>query len=512
MDTEEIFVRRTTLDRRLSSPRKPKAATAYAHSDKLAALKWLYALILVAAVMLVAGAAQAREAPATFADLAERLLPAVVNVSTTQTVKGEAMTGDEELDQFFKEFFDRQRRNNQPRRMTSLGSGFIIDASGYIVTNNHVIAEADEVTVRLHDDTELKATIVGRDEKTDLALLKVDAKHPLPALEWGDSDTLRIGDWVLAIGNPFGLGGSVTAGIVSARSRDINAGPYDDFIQTDASINRGNSGGPLFNMDGEVIGINTAIFSQSGGSVGIGFAIPATIAKNVIEQIREYGKPRRGWLGVRIQTVNDELAEGLRLNGTKGALIANVTDAGPADKAGIKQGDVVLRFDGKDVTAMRSLPRMVAETPINKKVEVVVWRQGKEMTFQVVLGELTEEAEQATLSPSQSEESSPPAKEGKIATLGLTLSEMSAGLRERFSLDEEANGVVVTGVDQAGTAAEKGLKPGDVIVEVDQQAVSTPAEVEKRVKDAKDNGYRVVTLLVYREGDFQWVALRIDKS
>jgi serine protease Do len=469
-------------------------------------------MALFALAVLIAGpaAAQARPAPESFADLAETLLPGVVNISTTQTVNDEQATpGEEDLDQFFKDFLDRQRRNNpQQHRMTSLGSGFVIDPSGYIVTNNHVISGAEEITVRFHDDSELKAKLVGSDEKTDLALLKVDPPKPIASLNWGDSDALRIGDWVLAIGNPFGLGGTVTAGIVSARNRVLDQGAYDDYIQTDASINRGNSGGPLFNTNGEVIGVNTLIYSNnSGGSVGIGFAIPSGMAKNVIAQIREYGKPRRGWLGVRIQTVNEELAEGLRLPQAKGALVANVTPGGPAEKAGIKQGDVILKFDGKEVDAMRTLPRMVAETPIKKQVDVVVIRQGKEMTVQVVLGELTEAAEQASLPPGP--EQPPPAKEGKIAALGMTLSELSDSLRQKFSLTPDAKGVVVTKVEENSAAAEKGLHEGDVIVEVDQQAVATPGDVETRVKEAKDRGYRVVTLLLFRDGDYQWVALRI---
>jgi serine protease Do len=473
---------------------------------------WLIAFCALVLLAFAPAAAQARSAPESFADLAETLLPGVVNISTTQTVSDEqATTGEEDLDQFFKDFLDRQRRNNpQQHRMTSLGSGFVIDPSGYIVTNNHVISGAEEITVRFHDDTELKAKLVGTDEKTDLALLKVESPKPIAALNWGDSDALRIGDWVLAIGNPFGLGGTVTAGTVSARNRVLDQGAYDDYIQTDASINRGNSGGPLFNMNGEVIGVNTLIYSNNnGGSVGIGFAIPSGMAKNVIAQIRQFGKPKRGWLGVRIQTVNDELAEGLRLQQTKGALVANVTPGGPAEKAGIKQGDVILKFDGKDVDAMRTLPRMVAETPINKKVDVVVVRQGKEMTVQVVLGELTEEAEQASLPPGSAQPAPPPAKEGKIASLGLTLSELSDALRQKFSLTADAKGVVVTKVEDNSAAAEKGLHEGDVIVEVDQQAVATPGDVETRVNEAKGRGYRVVTLLLFRDGDYQWVALRI---
>ena len=497
-----------TLDRRPIEYRRPAGAAAPA-ADAARGLGWLFALVALAALVLGPVAAQARSAPDSFADLAETLLPGVVNISTTQTVSDEQATGEEDLDQFFKDFLDRQRRNNPQHRMTSLGSGFVIDPSGYIVTNNHVISGAEEITVRFHDDTELKAKLIGSDDKTDLALLKVEPPKPLASLNWGDSDVLRIGDWVLAIGNPFGLGGTVTAGIVSARNRVLDQGNYDDFIQTDASINRGNSGGPLFNMNGEVIGVNTLIYSNnSGGSVGIGFAIPSAMAKNVIAQIREYGKPRRGWLGVRIQTVNDELAEGLHLEAAKGALVANVTPGGPADKAGLKQGDVILKFDGKEVDAMRTLPRMVAETPINKKVDVVIMRQGKEMTIPVVLGELTEEAEQASLPPGTSQ-APPPAKEGKIADLGLTLSELSDSLRQKFQLTADAKGVVVTKVEDNSAAAEKGLHEGDVIVEVDQQAVTTPGDVETRVKEAKDRGYRVVTLLIFRGGDFQWVALRI---
>ena len=481
-------------------------------TDAVHGFRWLVALFALAVLIGGPAAAQARSAPDSFADLAETLLPGVVNISTTQTVSDEqANTGEEDLDQFFKDFLDRQRRNNpQQHRMTSLGSGFVIDPSGYIVTNNHVISGAEEITVRLHDDTELKAKLIGTDEKTDLALLKVETPKPIASLNWGDSDALRIGDWVLAIGNPFGLGGTVTAGIVSARNRVLDQGAYDDYIQTDASINRGNSGGPLFNMSGDVIGVNTLIYSNSnGGSVGIGFAIPSGIAKNVIAQIREFGKPRRGWLGVRIQNVDAELAEGLKLQQAKGALVANVTPGSPAEKAGLKQRDVILKFDGKDVDAMRTLPRMVAETPINKKVDVVIIRDGKQMTVQVVLGELTEAAEQASLPEGSGQVTPPPAKEGKIASLGLSLSEISDALRQKFSLTADAKGVVVTKVEDNSAAAEKGLHEGDVIVEVDQQAVTTPGDVETRVKEAKDRGYRVVTLLLFRDGDYQWVALRI---
>jgi serine protease Do len=487
--------------------RRRRAAVAQARARDAFPARWLAAVVLFAILFFAAGLAQARSAPESFADLAERLLPTVVNIATTQTVESR---GSDEMEEFFKEFFERHQGVPPPerRRASSLGSGFIIDASGYIVTNHHVIAGADEITVRLHDDTSLKATLVGSDEKTDLALLKVESDKPLPAVNWGKSEETRIGDWVVAIGNPFGLGGTVTAGIVSARQRDINSGPYDDFIQTDAAINRGNSGGPMFNVDGEVIGVNTAIFSPSGGSIGIGFAIPSSLARNIIDQIREYGEVRRGWLGVRIQTVTEELAEGLRLGLPRGALVAAVTEGGPAERAGIEQGDVIIEFDGRPVTEMRKLPRMVAETGIGKEVEVVVWRKGKAKPLKVQLGELEEEAQMAAL-PAE-EEIAP--ETGQIADLGISLESLTPELRERFGLGDKTDGVVITEVNPDGSAAEKGLQPGDVIVEVDQEEVGTPAEVSARVARAKDEGYRVVTLLVYRQGEFQWVAVRLAES
>jgi serine protease Do len=456
----------------------------------------------------------ARGAPDSFADLAERLLPSVVNVSTTQSVTGEA---DQDLEELFRDFFERRGEGEgdggdgapapQRRRASSLGSGFVIDPSGYIVTNHHVIDGAEEVTVRFSDDTVLTAEIVGSDADTDLALLKVETDEPLVAAQWGRSDQTRIGDWVMAIGNPFGLGGTVTAGIVSARQRDINAGRYDDFIQTDAAINRGNSGGPMFNLDGDVIGVNTAIFSPSGGSVGIGFAIPSNLASNIIRQLREFGEVRRGWLGVRIQTVNEELAEGLRLEEPRGALVASVTTDGPAEKAGIKQGDVILEFNGRPVAEMRKLPRMVAETTIGDEVPVVVWRKGQEETFMVMLGELDIEQIAAVEAPKEDK-----AEAGKVPSLGLELGSITPELRKRYELGETTNGVVVTGVDPEGSAAEKGLTPGDVIVEVDQDEVTLPEDVADKVLEAQKEGYRVITLLVYRQGDFRWVAVRIDKS
>ena len=466
-------------------------------------------MLAVLLVPLAAAKVEARSAPDSFADLAEALLPSVVNISTTQSMPERDQA--ENFDEFFKDFFERRGRPapEQPRRAPSaLGSGFIIDSSGYVVTNNHVIEGAEEIKVILQDDRSYDAELIGTDDKTDLALLKIEPDEELPAVDWGDSDAMRIGDWVIAIGNPFGLGGSVTAGIISARARDINAGPYDDFIQSDASINRGNSGGPMFNMDGEVIGVNTAIFSPSGGSVGIGFAIPSQLARNVIAQLRDSGEVKRGWLGVRIQSVTDELAEGLGLDEAKGALVASVTPDGPAENAGIKQGDVIIEFDGREVPDMRRLPRMVAETRIGKAVSVEVWRNKSErVELEVTLGELPDDEQLASLT----QEAPETGDAGSVDELGLTLSTITPDLREKFSITEDVEGVVVTEVEPSGNAAEKGLQLGDVIIEVDQDPVFTPGEVAQRVTQSKNEGYRVVTLLVIRNGDPSWVAVRLSE-
>ena len=457
----------------------------------------------------------------SFADLAERLLPAVVNISTTQTIRPDRnqrrgpdipqFPPGSPFEEFFREFFDRQRPDAPPRRAQSLGSGFIIDEAGYIVTNNHVIADADEIKVTMQDNTQLSAKVVGRDAKTDLALLKVDSPKPLPFVKFGNSDEARVGDWVIAIGNPFGLGGSVTAGIISARQRDINAGPYDDFIQTDASINRGNSGGPLFNLAGEVIGINTAIYSPSGGSVGIGFAIPSALAKPVLEQLREFGRARRGWLGVNIQTVTEEIADSLGLDKPRGALVARVTEKGPAEQAKIEPGDVILKFDGREVTEMRRLPRMVAETPVGKTVPVVIWRKGKEMTVQVKIGELEDTEQMAAAAPGGDRTpSGPPAS--TVETLGMSLATLTPELRERYEIDEKTKGVVITKVDEGSPAAERGLQPGEVIVEVNQEPVSSPQQVVDKVKEAKSQGRRGVLVMVDRQGEQRFVGLSVDKD
>ena len=483
-----------------------------------------------AAPPVVKAAPGVTTATTSYADLAEKLLPAVVNIATTQRVSGlTSDLGDQDGDdsdpqqmipqfppgspfeQFFKDFLDRhngqQGAPQQQRRMASLGSGFVVDAAkGYIITNNHVIENAEEINVTLQDNTTIKAKLLGTDSKTDLAVIKVETKHKLTDVKLGDSDVMRVGDPVLAIGNPFGLGGTVTSGIISARARNINAGPYDDFLQTDASINRGNSGGPMFNMKGEVIGINTAIFSPSGGSVGIGFAIPSNMAKSVVNQIVEFGRTKRGWLGVRIQEVNDDIADSLNLDKASGALVASVSPGGPADKAGVQAGDVILKFDGKEINQMRSLPRVVAETAINKKADVEIWRKGNHITKQVAVGEL-EAAEKAE------NIEKPVVKTGNandVKILGLSLAAIDPNMAKQFDLRDGQKGVVISNVSSSSVAAEKGLTAGDVVVEINQQPVAAPEDVVARINDARKSGRRSALLLVESKGDLRFVALGLD--
>lgn len=488
------------------------AASRRQHGGR--ALGWFLVAALALALIAASTVAQAKTMPGSFADLADKLLPAVVNVSTTQTVQGRSgpefpqLPPGSPFEEFFKEFFDRNMPQQQ-RKATSLGSGFIIDPAGYVVTNNHVIQDAEEITVILQDDTRLPAEVVGYDPKTDIAVLKVKSERPLPALTFGDSDALRVGDWVLAIGNPFGLGGTVTAGIISARGRDINTGPYDDFLQTDASINRGNSGGPMFNLDGEVVGINTAIFSPSGGSIGIGFAIPSTMAVPVVKQLIETGTVKRGWLGVHIQTVTDEIAETLGLEEAKGALVASVIKDGPAEAAEIKAGDVILEFDGKDVTLMRRLPRIVAETPVGSTVDVVLWRDNRRMSVKVTVGEL--EAGEAQM-VARGEGGSGSGSEQKIAPLGLTVAALDDALRQRFDLSADAKGVVVVAVDDGGPAAEKGIRPGDLVVEVSQEDATSPGKVAELVESARQSGRKSVLLLIEGQGRLRFEAVRIGQG
>jgi serine protease Do len=472
-----------------------------------------FAVATMLGAALFAGAsagspAVAAALPGSFADLTDRLSPAVVNISTAQMLDGGP--GVEEgspLEELFRDLYPEGGQG--PRRVQSLGSGFVISPDGVVVTNNHVIEDADEVTVNFPDGLSLKAEVIGTDAQTDLAVLKVSHSAPLPFVAFGDSDTARVGDWVLAIGNPFGFAGSVSAGIISARDRDINAGRYDDFIQTDAAINRGNSGGPLFNMNGEVIGVNTAIISPTGGSIGIGFAVPSNLAQKVVEQLQEFGVTRRGWLGVRIQTVNDELAEALGLEKPMGALVAEVTPGGPAAEAGIEAGDVILNFDGEDITEMRELPRMVADTEVGKAVRVTVFRQGKTQTLRVTVGLLNEEGEAAAAAAGEEDVG----QATELPQIGLTVRPLSQSARVEHGIAEDVEGVLVAEVADAGPAAEKGVRPGDVIVEVGQEPVKTPAEVEEHVAKAADAGRKSVLFLIHSNGDLRFVPLSLaDKG
>ncbi|MGC6537665.1 MAG: DegQ family serine endoprotease [Candidatus Puniceispirillaceae bacterium] len=461
-------------------------------------------------VMLALTMTQALARPDSFADLAERLSPAVVNISTTTIVKTRdnmevpQFPPGSPFEEFFKDFGDR----NQTRRAQSLGSGFIVDAAGIVVTNNHVVENAEEITISLSNETTYKAEIIGRDAKTDIAVLKFDPEGAnITAVSFGDSDNLRVGDWVLAIGNPFGLGGTVTAGIVSARGRDIGSGPYDDYIQTDASINRGNSGGPLFDMDGAVIGINTAIFSQTGGSVGIGFAISSNLANQVVDQLVEYGRTRRGWLGVFIQEVTEDIAESLGLDKAAGALVSNVTEGGPAEQSGIEAGDVIISFDGKEIERMRDLPRIVAETDVDKEVKVILMRNGKEMMLDVRLGEL-EQAENGGLLSGE-----PTKQDSKsFGDLGFSVEQLTADLASEYGLEENTEAVIVTEVIAGSPAAEKGLQAGDVIARFGQNRITSIEELSKGIDDAREAGRSGILMLVQRDGQNRFVQISFLKK
>ena len=502
------------------------------------------ALALTAAAVIafpLAVQAQGR-GPDKIADVAEAVIDAVVNISTSQTVTAggatprqgpgqgpgqnpEARPGPQlppgsPFEEFFDDFFKNRRGGGgpggnskggdlQPRKTNSLGSGFIVDTSGIVVTNNHVIADADEINVIMNDGTKIKAELVGVDKKTDLAVLKFKPVKPLVAVKFGDSDKLRLGEWVIAIGNPFSLGGTVTAGIVSARNRDINSGPYDSYIQTDAAINRGNSGGPLFNLDGEVIGVNTLIISPSGGSIGIGFAVPSKTVAGVVDSLRRFGELRRGWLGVRIQQVTDEIAESLNIKPARGALIAGVEDKGPAKPAGIEPGDVVVKFDGKDIKEPKDLSRVVADTAVGKEVDVVIIRKGAEETRKVTLGRL-EDTDKAVQAAAKTKEE-PAEKPVTQKALGLDLATLSKDLRTRYKIKDSVKGVVITSVDGASDAAEKRLSAGEVIVEVAQEAVSNAADIKKRVDQLKKDGKKSILLLVSNaDGELRFVALSVQ--
>lgn len=499
-----------------------------------AALALAVTFSLVAGPIAVPAAAQVKptnNGPESVADLAESLLDAVVNISTSQNVKSDDKAPIPQVPEgspfqdFFDEFFKGEggEGGNQGQTVNSLGSGFVIDPSGFIATNNHVIEGADDIEVNFANGSKLKAKLVGTDPKTDLALLKVEPKAALKAVPFGDSRTMRIGDWVMAIGNPFGLGGSVTVGIISARGRNINAGPYDNFIQTDAAINRGNSGGPLFNMHGEVIGINTAIISPSGGSIGIGFSVPTELAQNIFTQLREFGETRRGWLGVRIQPVTDDIAESLGMKETKGALVAGIIKGGPVDNGSIQTGDVITRFDGKDVHEMRDLPRVVAESPVGKAVDVLLLRDGKEITVKVTLGRLEDGEKQAdagdavTQDEGTTEEGATPETGEKAVpapadlVLGMGISDLDADARKTFDIVESVKGVVITEVAPDSAAAERGIVPGDVIVEIGQEAVTTAEEVTTRVDKLKSEDRRNALMMIANHtGALRYVTVRID--
>ncbi|MCW2236439.1 DegQ family serine endoprotease [Azospirillum canadense] len=473
-----------------------------------------------------AAAVLTQDMPVTFADLAAKVTPAVVNVSTTQEAKAERgprapnFPPGSPFEEFFKQFQDQFGQNPsdqnslgqgeeqpeaQPRgKMGSLGSGFIVDPSGYVVTNNHVIDGAEEITVTLQDGTALKAKLVGRDAKTDIALLKVKSDKPLPSLDWGNSDVSRVGDWVMAVGNPFGLGGTVTKGIISARGRDIHSGPYDDYLQLDAAINRGNSGGPTFNLNGQVIGINTAIYSPNGGSVGIGFAIPSNLAKEVVAQLKDSGHVERGWLGVKIQEVSPDIADTVGLSQSKGALVAEVTPGSPAAKAGLHQGDVILSYDGKPVDTLRDLTRRVAETKAGDKADIKVLRHGKETTVTADIAPLPAEQKVASAEGG-------PADTSAVETVkGLKLAPLDGATRSRLGLDDGVTGVVVTSVSPK--AGDVPVRAGDVIVKVGDQTVTSPSDVTKTLAQAEKDGRKAVLLLVNRRGSESFVPLKLGHA
>ncbi len=481
-----------------------------------------YSLFFTTVFVVVAfgwAVADARSAPGSFADLADKLSPAVVNISTTYSRSrnrdGQVGPGNVPWEEWFRDYFQRNRSpldNDRPlrRRNASLGSGFIIDKSGYIVTNNHVIENADQVSVVLADDTVLPATIVGRDERIDIALLKVESEIELPALTWGDSNASRVGDWVVAIGNPFGFSGSVTAGIISARARNIRASNYGDFIQTDAAINRGNSGGPLFNMAGEVIGINTAIFSPSGGSVGVGFAASSNLVRPIINDLREFGRTRRGWIGVQFQSVSEEIALSLGLDRARGALVSQVIQDGPAADAGIYPSDIILSFDGKPINKMEELPKVVAQATIQSSVDVEIWHEGQSKTVQIKVAELdpVDESQIASLDNSGPATRERP-EEIELAALGVTVVEVSDEIREGLSLPPTMRGLMVIDIDDFSDAALKGMRKGDVIDEIQQMTVVNVVDARVALQKAIDTEKSVVLVRVTTNGAIRYIPVKV---
>lgn len=477
-------------------------------------IQWVILVLAVLAVALPVSAqtrpaAPPPGAPASFADLAEQVLPAVVNITVEKTVSAPAP-----IEEFFRRFGPREfgapdnkdDGNTPKRRRAGGGTGFIIDPAGILVTNNHVVEGADSITVALQNGDEYKAEVVGTDAPTDIAVLKITPKKPLPAVKFGDSNKVRVGDWVITIGSPFGLGGSVTAGIISARNRDINTGLYDDFLQTDSPINPGNSGGPMFNLNGEVIGINTAIFSPSGANNGIGFAIPSNMAKTIVAQLRTGGSVKRGWLGVSFQTITKEMAESLGLKSANGALVASVTPGGPADKGGIQSGDVITQFDGKVITDTQRLPNIVANTPIGKTVKVVVVRKDKTLTLSVKVAERKEDE------LAQADGQQPlPGSGNEKTVLSMTVGALSPDVRESLGLGDAIKGVVVLNVAAGSEAEAKGLQRGDVIVSVSLEDVATPEAFAKRVADVQKSGRPSVLLRIYRGGNYSHITVPFAK-
>ncbi|MCY4305310.1 MAG: Do family serine endopeptidase [Aestuariivita sp.] len=448
--------------------------------------------------------------PNSLAPIVEKTSPAVVNITTKAVIEGQMLPRGivpegSPFEDFFRNFRDQNNLDGRPRRSSALGSGFIISEDGFVVTNNHVIERADEISVEFLNGDTLEATVVGRDRNTDIALLKVNADDSLPFVSFGDSDSSLVGDWVFAIGNPLGQGFSTSVGIVSARNRALS-GSYDDYIQTDAAINRGNSGGPLFNMDGEVIGVNTAILSPNGGSIGIGFSMASNVVSQVIDQLLEYGETRRGWLGVRIQEVTPDVADALGLNEVKGALVSDVPD-GPARIAGMKTGDVILTFDGKDIKDTRGLVRQVGNTEVGKTVKVIVHRNEQKELLEVTLGRREDEERAFPVSAVGPESKSDPVQK---EVLGLSISILTPELATELDVSDDFKGLVVTDVDPASEAYEKGVRAGDIITEAGQQEVTTPNQFDEQIADARKAGRKSLLLLVRRSNDPRFVALDID--
>lgn len=426
----------------------------------------------------------------SFADLAEKLTPSVVNISSFSQSETENGEGNTPLSE-------------------SLGSGFIIDGNGYIITNNHVVDKAESISITLSDDTKTEARVIGKDPKTDLALIKIETKRPLNAVKFGDSDKIRVGDWVLAIGNPFGLGSSVTAGIVSAKSRDIESGPYDSFIQTDASINQGNSGGPMFNLQGEVIGISSAIFSTTGASQGVGFAIPANLAGWVISQLKEHGEVKRGWIGIKIQPNTPEIADSLGISANQGVVVSGVTEQGPAQKAGLQAGDIVLSFNRQPIDNTKNLSRLIAETKIGTPTPIEIWRSGQKQTLTVPIELMPEETPLSAAKETASDAAETPDNGESLNIIGFTVKEISPELAERYKLAPSTSGVVVTDILPNSDASRKGIKIGDIIVKIDKRNIIGESAFHEYVNDARRENNRPVLLAIQGQEALHFVAVKL---